>query len=142
MRSIVKQVIELQYTIIYDDCTKFIDYMSGDNYAKANEPFLLARVKLDVAYSVGIRDYETAFEWKYKAVEVYVEIFGADHPDTAIMYNNISVNCIELGELELALQYAELAYPVLKKTFGADNFKTKSTSDTIKQIKNLLKLNK
>lgn len=93
------------------------------------EKFSLEEEKKKIAklYSVWgwgnycLGHYTDAIKRDYRALEIYKEICGENHPFTGTVYNNLALVYQELGEYEKALEYYEKALKICERVYGGEN---------------------
>ena len=66
-----------------------------------------------------------------KALSIRERVLGKDHPDTALMYNNMAEVYKEQGEYEKALEYYEKALTVFMAKLGANHPYTQNTQESV-----------
>ena len=64
--------------------------------------------------------YERALEYYQKALEIFIKVFGQDHPDVATSFNNIGAVYEGKGDFENALIQFQKALEIRTRVFGSD----------------------
>ena len=60
--------------------------------------------------------YDEALEYYNKALTIYLNKLGEDHPDVAMTYMNLGKLCEKLEQYQTALEYYEKAKPIYSKS--------------------------
>ena len=60
-------------------------------------------------------DYDTALEYYNKALDIYLQVLGENHPDTATSYNNIGAVYDDKGDYDTALENYNKAKVILEQ---------------------------
>ena len=76
-------------------------------------------------------EYSSALEYSMKALSIYEEIRGTEHPDTATIYNNIGNVYKAMSEYGKAMDYHEKALTIREKAFGTEHPSTATTYNNI-----------
>ena len=76
-------------------------------------------------------EYSSALEYSMKALSIYEEIRGTEHPDTATIYNNIGNVYKAMSEYGKAMDYHEKALTIREKVFGTEHPSTATTYNNI-----------
>ncbi len=66
-------------------------------------------------------EYDKAVEHYRKALEIDLEIFGEEHPETAITYNNLALVLSDKEDFDDALYYEEKSQRIRSKFFSKDD---------------------
>ncbi len=80
-------------------------------------------------------EYNKAIDYFNKALNIDLNTFGDNHPDTAIDYNNIGGAWKALGKYNKAIDYLQKAEKICMQFLGADHPNTKNTKLGIKLAK-------
>jgi tetratricopeptide (TPR) repeat protein len=64
---------------------------------------------------------DKAMEWFSKALPVFERVLGPEHPQVAVMYNNIAVTLVYQGECKEALEYLKKAIEIKEKVLGPEH---------------------
>ncbi|MCH7501540.1 MAG: tetratricopeptide repeat protein [Nitrospinae bacterium] len=86
--------------------------LAPDNALYLNEAGLMAD---------NLGRYDSAMEYYDKALAIYLETLGPDHPDVATLWNNLGLAWKAKGEHEKAIEYLEKALASGLKTSGPDH---------------------
>ena len=81
-----------------------------------------------------LADYNKALEYYEKALAIYEEILGKEHPLTALAYNNIAAIYDKQGNYGKALEYCEKALAIREKVLGTEHPDTATTYDNIAAV--------
>lgn len=103
------------------------------------EKFSLEEEKKKIAklYSVWgwgnycLGHYTDAIKRDYRALEIYKEICGEDHPFTGTVYNNLALVYQELGEYEKALEYYQKDLKICERIYGENHPSTGATYNNL-----------
>lgn len=68
-----------------------------------------------------LADYEKAFDFFNKALSIFLELFGDNHPEIASIYNNLGLIFSQQGEYSKAHEYHEKVLEYELKQFGKDH---------------------
>jgi tetratricopeptide (TPR) repeat protein len=68
-----------------------------------------------------LTDYETAQQLFESVLKAYERRFGTDHPNIAIVLNNLGGVSVDRGDLERGREYFERALEMVEKTQGEDH---------------------
>ena len=79
-------------------------------------------------------EYSSALEYSMKALSIYEEIRGTEHPDTATTYNNMAIVYKAMGEYKKAMEYYEKALTIREKVFGTEHPSTATTYNNIANV--------
>ena len=60
--------------------------------------------------------YDEALEYYNKALTIYLNKLGEDHPDVAMTYMNLGKLCEKLEQYQTALEYYEKAKPIYSRS--------------------------
>ena len=66
-------------------------------------------------------DLKNALVQHQKALEIRTRVFGSDHPDVALSFNNIGVVYEKKGDFENALVQNQKALEIRTRVFGSDH---------------------
>jgi tetratricopeptide (TPR) repeat protein len=84
-----------------------------------NNPRLFADIQNDLGIIYDeLGNHQKALEYKEKALEIRIELFGEKHSDTAISYNNVGTTYGDLGNHQKALEFQEKALEIIRELFG------------------------
>ena len=75
-------------------------------------------------------------EYYTKSLEIYLSIFGENHPNVATSYSNIGLIYYNQGDYSKALEYFEKSYAILEKFLQDDHPAMIKIQEAIKEIKN------
>lgn len=98
-----------------------------------NDPNSAAHVRYaDVLFEMGgvvsrRGKEDEGIELTKAAIAIWVEVYGAGHPDVAFGYNNLGESYRHKGELEIALQHHQKALDIRLASLGADSSKVASS---------------
>src|SRR5436309_1574901 len=67
---------------------------------------------------------------------INLKLFGEEHPDVAMGYNNLGFAWLYKGDFNKALNYYEKSYDIIRKTYGAEHHYAKNLEEMIARIKN------
>ena len=81
-------------------------------------------------------EYDTAIEYYQKVLEIREKIFGTEHIETAISYNNIGTLYDAKGDFDKALEYSEKALTIRKKALGKEHLLTAQSYHNIGETYN------
>ena len=87
-------------------------------------------------YQLGIK--EKAVEYLYKAIEIFEENVGKEHPLYSASLNNMAIYYYNERKLDKAIEYFEKAAEISKKTMGLDSDNYKNILSNIEFIKDEL----
>ncbi|MEE1092130.1 MAG: tetratricopeptide repeat protein, partial [Prevotella sp.] len=76
-----------------------------------------------------------ALEYHNKALGIREKVFGTEHPDVALSYNNIGEVYHSQGDFQKALEYHNKALEIYKKTIGTEHQYTKTVMENIDFLK-------
>ena len=80
-------------------------------------------------------DHAKALEALKQALAIDEKVLGAEHPNTARDYYNLSFIYMKLHNLPDALQYAEHALAIRVKVLGAEHPDTKLAQEQVDHLK-------
>lgn len=65
--------------------------------------------------------YDKAIDYYQKALDIDLNVFGAEYPNTAIDYNNLGLAWDSKGQYDKAIEYYQKALDINLKAFGAEH---------------------
>jgi tetratricopeptide (TPR) repeat protein len=75
--------------------------------------------------------YSLALVWQQKSLEICENVWGNDHPDTAVNYHNIASIYDTLCQYDPAMELYQKALAIVEKVLGKDHPDTAKTYDNI-----------
>ena len=70
-----------------------------------------------------------------KALQIDLEVFGDNHPDVAIDYNNLGMAYRDVGDKQKAVHYLKQALTIMNTVYGPDHPSVKIFQNNINSIK-------
>jgi tetratricopeptide (TPR) repeat protein len=70
-----------------------------------------------------------ALEYPQKALEIWLKIYGENHPSTAVGYHNVGSVWRAKGEYDKALEYHQKALNIRLNIYGENNPDTAKSYD-------------
>lgn len=77
-----------------------------------------------------IGNFDKAFEYGYKALEINLKIFGT-HPKTSISYNNLAILYRKTGNIENAILFYQNAMKINESVYGKNHLETATSYSNI-----------
>lgn len=68
-----------------------------------------------------IDDPDSALKHAFKALKIFEDLYGKEHPDTAAVYNNIGLLYWSMGKLDLAQKYYQTSLEIKRKILPPDH---------------------
>ncbi|MHC6202867.1 DUF2225 domain-containing protein [Breznakiellaceae bacterium SP9] len=79
-------------------------------------------------------DLELSLEFFQKALAICEEVFGKNHPNTAIKYNNIGLVYNNMGKYPKALEFLQKALVIMEEVFGKNHPATAVSYNSIGDV--------
>ena len=76
-----------------------------------------------------------AIEYLEKSLVIDLKVFGDQHPNVAIDYNNLGLAYSALSDANKAIEYLEKSLEVLITIYGKDHPSTKTVNKNLNSIK-------
>jgi tetratricopeptide (TPR) repeat protein len=76
------------------------------------------------AIHAALGEVNFALEWIEKTLNIYIQVYGPEHQEVAIAYNNKAARLTALGRLDEALVAIDKALAIRIKLLGEDHHKT------------------
>jgi tetratricopeptide (TPR) repeat protein len=109
-----------------------IIYITEISFLKTIE---IANLYLFLGYGfIELGNHFEALKWYKKALVVFEKKFGKEHPDTAIIYNNIAEVYSIQGNYPEALEWYKKALVIFERVLGKKNSITATTYDNIAKV--------
>ena len=83
----------------------------------------------------GVGEYSRAIEYFEKGLAIYLKVYGDQHPNVAIAYNNIGGVYDSQGEYSRAIEYYEKALAIFTSVLGDDHPNTKVVAESLANAK-------
>ncbi|MDR1002410.1 MAG: toll/interleukin-1 receptor domain-containing protein [Oscillospiraceae bacterium] len=94
-----------------------------------------ARIYHEIGFGFyNLANYDEALRWYNKALAIKEKVFGTEHPDTAITYNNIAEVYRRKGDYDKALKWDNKALAIREKVLGTEHPDTAITYNNIALI--------
>jgi tetratricopeptide (TPR) repeat protein len=75
--------------------------------------------------------YQAALEWAEKALAINEDMFGCEHPDTAVSYNNLAFLYEKMGDYAEALLLHEKALGIRERILGKEHLDTATSYNNL-----------
>lgn len=79
-------------------------------------------------------ELDLSLEAMQKSLEIYINIYGTEHPMVATSYNNIGMIYNNLGDYNKALEYLEVSIATYLSTVGEDSADTANTLVNLAEV--------